>query len=244
VRLEGEVEQAGVYSVQAGETLRSLLRRAGGFTPDAFLYASEFTRESTRRLQRQRLNEYADELESQLTLASVSNQAVSAQDQAAQLAAQVAIRATVQRLREIQPVGRIVLRLKPNDTGIDSVPDIALEDGDRFIVPRVPSNVTVEGQVYSANAFIYTPDKRAGVYLHEAGGPDRQADHKRMFILRADGSVVSQQYTDVKKSTIYPGDTIVVPQALPKNTLLRTLSIAQIVGNLALSAASIAVIAK
>jgi protein involved in polysaccharide export with SLBB domain len=244
VRLEGEVEQAGVYSVQAGETLRSLLRRAGGFTPDAFLYASEFTRESTRRLQRQRLNEYADELESQLTLASVSNQAVSAQDQAAQLAAQVAIRATVQRLREIQPVGRIVLRLKPNDTGIDSVPDIALEDGDRFIVPRVPSNVTVEGQVYSANAFIYTPDKRAGVYLHEAGGPDRQADHKRMFILRADGSVVSQQYTDVKKSTIYPGDTIVVPQALPKNTLLRTLSVAQIVGNLALSAASIAVIAK
>ncbi len=244
VRLEGEVEQAGVYSVQPGETLRSLLRRAGGLTPDAYLYASEFTRQSTRRLQRQRLSEYADELESQLTLATVSNQAVSAQDQAAQLAAQAAIRSTVQRLRQIQPVGRIVLSLKPNDTGIDSVPDIALEDGDRFIVPRVPSNVTVEGQVYSANAFIYRPDKRAGVYLHEAGGPDRQADHKRMFILRADGSVVSQQYTDVKKTTVYPGDTIVVPQALPKNTLLRTLSIAQIVGNLALSAASIAVIAK
>ena len=124
------------------------------------------------------------------------------------------------------------------------MPDIALEDGDRFVVPRVPSNVTVEGQVYSANAFIYAPDKRAGVYLHEAGGPDRQADHKRMFILRADGSVVSQQYTDVKKAMVYPGDTIVVPQSLPKNTLLRTLSIAQIVGNLALSAASIAVIAK
>ena len=244
VRLEGEIEQAGLYSVQPGETLRSLLRRAGGFTPNAYLYASEFTRESTRRLQQQRLNDYADQLESQLTLASVSNQAVNAQDQAAQLAAQQAIRATVQRLRQIQPIGRIVLSLKPNDTGIDSVPDIALEDGDRFIVPRVPSNVTVEGQVYSANAFIYLPDKRAGVYLHEAGGPDRQSDKKRMFILRADGSVVSQQYTDVTKAAVYPGDTIVVPQALPKNTLLRTLSIAQIVGNLALSAASIAVIAK
>jgi protein involved in polysaccharide export with SLBB domain len=244
VRLEGEIAQAGVYSVQPGETLRSLLQRAGGLTPQAYLYASEFTRESTRRLQQQRLNEYADELESQLTLASAANQSLNSQDQAAQLAAQAAIRASVERLRQIRPIGRIVLSLKPGDLGIDSVPDIALEDGDRFIVPRVPSNVTVEGQVYSANAFIYTSGKRAGVYLHEAGGPDRQADHKRMFILRADGSVVSQQYTDVKKSMIYPGDTIVVPQALPKNTLQRTLNIAQIVGNLALSAASIAVIAK
>lgn len=244
VRLEGEVEQAGVYSVQPGETLRSLLRRAGGLTPDAYLYASEFTRESTRRLQQQRLNEYADQLDSQLTLANLNNAPMTPQDQAAQIAAQTAIRTTVDNLRRIRPIGRIVLSVKPNDTGIDSVPDIALEDGDRFIVPRVPSNVTVEGQVYSANAFIYTAGKRAGNYLHDAGGPDRQADHKRMFILRADGSVVSEQYSDVKKSAVYPGDTIVVPPSLPKNTLQRTLNIAQIVGNLALSAASIAVIAK
>ena len=70
--------------------------------------------------------------------------------------------------------------------------------------------------MYSANAFIYLPGKRAKVYLHEAGGPDRQADHNRMFVLRADGSVVSQQYTNVKKAAIYPGDTIVVPPVLPK----------------------------
>jgi len=244
VRLEGEVEQAGVYSVQPGETLRSLVQRAGGLSPDAYLYASEFTRVSTQRLQQERLNEYADQLESTLTLANLQNAPMTPQDQAAQVAAQTAIRTTVDRLHRIRPIGRIVLSIKPNDTGIDAVPDIPLEDGDRFIVPRVPSNVTVEGQVYSGNAFIYTPGKRAGNYLHEAGGPDRQADHKRMFILRADGSVVSQQYTDVKKSIIYPGDTIVVPPSLPKNTLQRTLNIAQIVGNLALSAASIAVIAK
>jgi protein involved in polysaccharide export with SLBB domain len=244
VRLEGEVEEAGLYSVQPGETLRSLLRRAGGLTPDAYLYASEFTRVSTQRLQQERLNEYADQLDSQLTLANLQNAPMTPQDQASQVAAQTAIRSTVDRLHRIRPIGRIVLSLKPSDAGIDSVPDIALEDGDRFIVPRVPSNVTVEGQVYSSNAFIYEAGKRAGVYLHEAGGPDRQADHKRMFILRADGSVVSQQYTDVKKSVIYPGDTIVVPPSLPKNTLQRTLNIAQIVGNLALSAASIAVIAK
>ena len=86
--------------------------------------------------------------------------------------------------------------------------------------------------------------ERAGVYLHQAGGPDRQADHKRMFILRADGSVVSQQYADVRKSMIYPGDTIVVPPTLPSNSLVRTLAIAQIVGNLGLSVASIAILAR
>jgi polysaccharide biosynthesis/export protein len=245
VRLEGEVASAGIYSVQPGETLRGLVRRAGGLTPDAYLYASEFTRESTRRLEKQRLQEYADELEAQISLTSVTNQPQTPQDQATQLASQTAIRAAVERLRRIEPVGRIVLELRPDSAGIDSLPDIALEDGDRFVVPRVPSNVTVEGQVYSANAFLYEPGKRVKLYLHEAGGPDRQADHKRMFVLRADGSVVSQQYTDVEKVTIYPGDTIVVPPYLqPKNTLQKTLNIAQIAGNLALSAAAIAVLAK
>jgi protein involved in polysaccharide export with SLBB domain len=245
VRLEGEVEQAGVYSVQPGETLRSLLRRAGGLTPDAYLYASEFSRESTRRLEKQRLQEYADELDAQLTMNNIANQTMSPQDQQAALASQTAVRAAVARLRRIQPVGRVVLQLKPDSSGIDSLPDIALEDGDRFVVPRIPSNVTVEGQVYSANAFLYLPGKQANVYLHEAGGPDRQADRKRMFILRADGSVASQQYTDVKKAMVYPGDTIVVPPVLQaKNTLQKTLNIAQIAGNLALSAAAIAVLAK
>lgn len=244
VRLEGEIASAGVYSVQPGETLRSLLHRAGGFTPDAYLYASEFTRESTRRLQQQRLQEYADQLESQMTLSSLQNVSLTPLDQAAAVATQAAMRQTVERIRRVQPTGRIVLSVKPDDSGIDKVPDLALEDGDRFIVPRVPSNVTVEGQVYSANAFIYEKGRTAKLYLRQAGGPDRQADKKRTFILRADGSVVSQQYTDVQKVAIYPGDTIVVPPAGAKSGLLRTLSIAQIVGNLALSGAAIAVIAR
>ena len=244
VRLEGEVVNAGVYSVQPGETLRGLLRRAGGFTPDAYLYASEFTRESTRRVEKQRLNEYADELEGQVAASSAANEAKSGAEQAAAMAAAAMGRTTVERLRRLQPTGRLVLGLTPNSSGIDSVPDIALEDGDRFVVPRVPSNVSVEGQVYSANAFLYKPDERARNYLREAGGPDRRADKKRLFILRADGSVVSQQYSDVKKAMIYPGDTIVVPPNLERSGLQKTIDFAQIAGNLALSAAAIAVLAK
>ena len=96
--------------------------------------------------EKQRLLEYADELEAQLTMVSVANRSLSPQDKAAQLASQSAIRAAVARLRRIEPIGRIVLNVRPDSVGVDSLPDIALEDGDRFVVPRIPSNVTVENQ--------------------------------------------------------------------------------------------------
>jgi hypothetical protein len=247
VRLEGEFVGAGLYSVLPGETLRGLLRRAGGFTGDAFLYGSEFTRESTRRVEQQRLREYADQLEAQISAVTSANQAraVSAADQTAAVASAADAQAAVARLRAITPIGRIVLDLKPNSTGVDSVPDLALEDGDRFIVPRVPSNVNVEGQVYSANAFVFTPGRRVIDYLREAGGPDRQADRKRAFVLRADGSVVSRQYANVEHALIYPGDTIVVPPIIDKRALMqRIVDIATVIGQIGIGAATIGILAR
>lgn len=225
VRLEGEFVGAGVYSVKPGETLRQLLKRAGGFTPDAYLYASEFTRESTRRVQRQRLNEYADQLEIQAATASAAGNAtaLNAQDAAAATAAASSAQTSIAQLRRAQPNGRIVLQLKPDSRGVDSVPDLPLEDGDRFVVPRVPATVSVEGEVYSANAFLFKRGERTVDYLKEAGGPDRNADMKHAFVLRADGSVYSQQYGNIKKATIFPGDTIVIPPQLQRMSIMRNL---------------------
>jgi protein involved in polysaccharide export with SLBB domain len=247
VRLEGEFNAVGVYSVLPGETLRGLLRRAGGFTPDAYLYASEFTRESTRRVEEQRLHEYADTLEAQISAVTANNQAraVTTSDQVAASASETDARAAVNRLRNITPIGRIVLDLKPDSKGVDAVPDIALEDGDRFVVPRVPASVNVQGQVYNANAFIFSNRERVLDYLKRAGGPDREADRKRIFLLRADGSVVSRQYAHVLKAPIFPGDTIVVPPILDKRAILqRIVDIAQIVGNFGLGLAAIYLVTR
>ncbi len=247
VRLEGEFLAPGVYSVHPGETLRSLLARAGGFTPDAYLYASEFTRPSVRRVQTQRLREYADTLDAQISAVTANNtaRAISAADQVAAGASASDARAAVSRLRQLQPIGRIVLDLKPNSSGLDSVPDLQLEDGDRFIVPRVPSSVNVEGQVYNANAFVFDPGRRMLDYLHRAGGPDRQADKKRAFILRADGSVVSEQYAHVKQSPVFPGDTIVVPPILDRRAIFqRVVDLAGIVSNFGYSAATLYLISR
>ena len=242
VTLEGEFVSSGEYSVQPGETLRHLLARVGGFTPDAYLYGSEFTRVSTRRVQQQRLNEYADSLDAQISVLSQNNtiRAISDRDAAAASSSAIDAREAVARLRHIVPLGRVVLELQPDSRGIDSVPDLPLEDGDRFVVPRVPSTVNVEGQVYSANSFVFERGRRERDYLRQAGGPDRQADKKRTFILRADGSVFSSQYGDVDRATIFPGDTIVVPPQLDKHAILRDLvDISSVVGAFGLGAAAI-----
>ena len=256
VKLEGEFAGAGVYSVRPGETLRSLLARAGGLTPDADLFASEFTRDTVRRLQRQRLLEYADALESQITAttsASVAS-ALTERDASAATATASAARAAVARLRQAQPTGRIVLQLKPDSAGIAAVPDIELLDGDRFVVPRTPATVTVEGQVYNANAFLYQKGKRVKDYLRLAGGPDRIGDRKREFVLRADGSVVSHQYgslaqraifasRDFEDVVLFPGDTVIVPPVIEKTAFLRSLSeISNILEGFGLGAAAINVL--
>ena len=247
VRLEGEFNASGVYSVEPGETLRQLIKRAGGFTEQAYPYASEFTRLSTRRVQQQRLAEYADTLEAQISaLASTENaRATTDRDAAATTAEVTEARQTIARLRRIAPIGRIVLELKPDSRTIDSIPDLPLEDGDRFIVPRTPSTVSVEGQVYSANAFVFLYDQRERDYLKRAGGPDRQADRKRSFIIRADGSVFSHQYGNVERAHMFPGDTIVLPPQLQRRAILRNLiDVANIVGQFGLGAAAIQVLTR
>jgi polysaccharide biosynthesis/export protein len=256
VRLEGEFAASGVYSVLPGETLRQLLARAGGFSPDAFLFASEFIRDSVRRVERQRIVEYADALEGEITArsASLASSSVTERDAAAAQESGAQARAALVRLRQVKPTGRIVFQLKPDSKAIEEIPDLALEDGDRFIVPKQPATVSVQGQVYDANAFVFEKGRRLKDYLRLAGGPDRVADRNREFLLRADGSVVSRQYggvahralfadSDFDNIALLPGDTIVVPPAIEKGSILRNITnIATIVEGFGLGAAALNVL--
>jgi protein involved in polysaccharide export with SLBB domain len=230
VRLDGEFVRAGVYTVRPGETLRDLVSRAGGFTKNAYLYGSEFTRESTRVLQQSRLDEYVQTLQLRMqrgTLNLASSAVSSAQDLASSAAAQSGEQALLAQLRQMRATGRIVLEMRPGSSGIDALPNITLENGDRFIVPPIPVSVNVVGAVYDQNSFIYRASRRAGDYLHLAGGPNRDADRKAVFIIRADGSVVSRSAANglwgnqFDSLRINPGDTIVVPEKGFKPSAIR-----------------------
>ncbi|MGH9597232.1 MAG: SLBB domain-containing protein [Edaphobacter sp.] len=247
VRLEGEFVSSGVYSVKPGETLRQLVQRAGGLTSEAYLYGSEFTRESTRRVQQQRLNDYVDQIALQVSTTAINsaNSAISAQDSAALAAAQQQNQNVISTLRQTRATGRIVLELPADSHDVSQLPDLPLEDGDRFIVPRVPSTISVDGAVYNQNSFVYDPQKRLGGYIRMAGGANRDADKSRAYVIRASGAVISSQYSSSLRGNgfnslrLYPGDTAVIPLNLNKGKALRlVVDLAQIVGQFGIAIAA------
>jgi protein involved in polysaccharide export with SLBB domain len=233
VRLEGEFVHAGIYSVLPGETLRQLVIRVGGLTPQAYLYGSELLRESTQRQQQARLTLYADQMEHDIegSSSNAANLAVSPQEAATVTTSLASQKELVATLRGLRASGRLVLNMNPYSSGVDALPNLPLEDGDRFVVPSVPSTVNVIGAVYDQNSFLYQRGAHVGDYMRKAGGATRNGDRKHAFIIRADGSVLSKQYAGgtlfgggFDSKYLYPGDTVVVPDSINKVTFLRGLT--------------------
>ena len=258
VRLDGEIANAGVYSVAPGETLRSLVMRAGGLTSKAYLFGAEFTRNSTRELEQQRLNEYINRLEHLIKRNAISelNAILPSGDvgenrQSNQGGALMSANQTlVAHLRQARATGRIVLNMSPGSSSVSDLPDMALEDGDRLTVPSRPSTIQVIGAVFNQNAFLCSMNAKVGSYLRLAGGPAGEADRHQIYVLRADGSVVHRQSgnsvfdsSDLDNVRLYPGDTIVVPEKILRPSGLRELTAwTQIMSQLSLGAAALDVI--
>jgi protein involved in polysaccharide export with SLBB domain len=247
VTLDGEFVHSGVYSARPDETLKELVERAGGISPKAYLYGSMFTRESVRIAQQARIEEYTRTLEARIQRSNLALAASStAQDVANTTAAQNSERDLVASLRRVRATGRIVLTLKPDSTGTVSLPDMTMENGDRFVIPPAPAIVNVIGAVYNQNAFLFVKGRRVSGYLQQAGGPNRDADKKYAFIIRANGDIVSRDATksawgnEFAGLSLNPGDTIVVPEKTFKPSALKgAAEWTQVFAQLALGAAAI-----
>jgi protein involved in polysaccharide export with SLBB domain len=246
VRLEGEVKMAGIYSVRPGETLRQLVARAGGLTDQAYLYAAEFTRESTKREQQKRLNDYLDQTEKELEQGSalLAGRTIAQQQSGWAQSTLDGQRAFLERLRNTPVSGRIVLELKPDSRGADALPETALENGDRLVVPAMPSTVSVMGTVYNQSTFLYKRDSNIRDYLKLSGGPTKYADAGHMFLIRADGATVSRAADSRFESIrVQPGDAVIVPTNLMKMSLMRNLlDWSQVISGFGLGAAAVNVL--
>ena len=241
VHLEGEMNRAGVYQLEPGETLRHLLVRTGGITSQAYLFGSQFTRESARVDQQQRLDAYTNDLDR-----SVQTSAADSSQTGADKTVIAGQRALVAKMRQVKATGRVVLEIKPNAGSIDSMPDLALEDGDRLLIPFRPETVDIVGSVYNSGSFVFHPGKTVADYLRLAGGARRDGDRKHEFVLRADGSTVSKAQhnallsRDFNTLRLMPGDTIVVPENVNAGALLRNLAnVSQILTGFGLAAGAI-----
>ena len=231
VVLEGELAYAGVYQVQPGETLRQLVVRAGGLSPQAYLFGGEFTREATRQSQQKRLDEMVDRMEAavQRTATKAASGALTPEAIAAaqsQVQSQLSL---IAKMRQVKATGRIVMEMPLQNPQVKDLPDILLEDGDRLYVPSPASTVSVMGTVYNQNAFLYKQGQSVSDYLNKAGGPTGDGDEDDVYLIRADGLVFSKRqeggsmFSGFDAHLAMPGDTIVVPEKLARFSFTKEL---------------------
>ena len=244
VRVEGEVLRPGDFVLPATSTVNDALAAAGGLSSAAFVFGSEFNRESVRLNQQRNYERALRDLELQISKAS-SNQRVASGDEAAAAAAREAgtVR-LLERLRKLQPTGRVVLQLEPTSR---ELPNLMLEDGDRLLIPTRATSVGVFGSVFNSGSYLWREGSRADDYLQLAGGPTIGADTKSVFLIRVNGTVVSARQRgnwwsgrNLDGVDALPGDTIFVPDELNTTTLTQDLKDwSQIIFQLGLGVAAV-----
>ncbi len=246
--VKGEVRFPGSYGINEGERLSSLIKRAGGFREAAYPVGAVLERVEVRQMEEKGRQELIRRIEASTSSVRFSPSSTG-QDQAAILQAlQQQQTQTLARLRSEPAVGRLVITISSDVSEWENTPaDIFLRAGDVITIPRKPNFVLAYGQVYNPTAITYVPGKTAEWYLQQAGGPTEMALKKAIYVIRANGSVVSSQGSGwfkggVLNAKLRPGDVLVVPEkALGGSTAWKTtLETAQLISNLAV-AASVAV---
>lgn len=244
VFLSGEFKRPGVYTIRRGERLSEIVTRAGGLTAESYPEGSVFTRTRVQEQEQRAFQRAALDLESGLAEALASGNIQQKSDSNPQ-AVVLAVRDLAERLRQTQPVGRVVVEADP--TVLDARPelDTILEPGDQLHVPKRPNHVTVSGEVLNPGTIQFRSGKAADAYIKAAGGTQQAADEGRMFVVLPNGeaqpiSVSSWNYDAVQ---IPPGSTIVVPRdPKPFDLTAFSVTVVDILSKLAISAASLAVI--
>jgi protein involved in polysaccharide export with SLBB domain len=258
--ITGEVLFPGTYQIRKEERLSSVITRAGGFTQDAYLRGAVFARESVQKVQQARLQDMINRMEVEVAQygSAEAQAALSKEDVAAQAQFLAAQRSLIQKLRESKATGRVVISLLPTSVlkserlGLDLV----LESGDRLYVPKSPGTVNVIGSVYNPTALIFEVGRpELNYYVGKTGGPTTEAEEKAMYIVRADGTVISRKASSWSRvgwdnenhrwgfcggfedTELHPGDTVVVPQKIVKPSFMKDVKdITQILANIALTA--------
>ena len=248
VFVDGEVNKPGVYELSPNATLKDLLRVAGGTTDDAYLFGMELNRSSVKQRQIQTLSQMLDQLQ-QTLLAQASDAVLTNSSSQGSQTQQVILQqqqAFIDKMRKIQPTGRVVLNLKSSNLKESDLPKIVLENGDTVYLPPTPSVIDVVGQVYNPATFEYDKHSTVEDYIRIAGTENRFADINQEYILRADGTLFSKQqagwFGGFGSQTLRPGDAIIVPQQIQFGGLVQNLlNWTQILSNFGTAAAAITI---
>lgn len=249
VTVRGEVLHPGTFGIRPGERLSSVLARAGGYAPDAYPYAAVLMRREVREAQEKAQNDLVRRVEAeQVNMKFLPEN--DPEQKSAKLNALAQTHSTLEQLKANPPIGRVVIHIQePIAKWQNTTADIAMREGDILVIPKKADYVMVNGQVFNPTAVSYQPGRSGNWYLSQAGGLTQLADKKAMFVLRADGSVLSAKNNsgwwsgDSMSSVLRPGDTVIVPEKalnVGNKNWTAILQFAQIAASAALTAAYLA----
>jgi protein involved in polysaccharide export with SLBB domain len=195
------------------------LIRAGGFAPSAYPYGAILLRPEVQKLEQRSYGDLVQRIREQQTALRLTAASSSDPDEKASAgAAFIQWQSAMNDLMSNPPVGRVTIQVSSNlKEWADTTQDITVRAGDVLVVPKRPSYVLVQGQVYGATAVAYRSGKSAKWYLMQAGGPTNLANKKASFIVRANGTVIGNKGSfwvsgDGMDTPLLPGDMVVVPE--------------------------------
>jgi len=223
VKVNGEVMHPSTYGIRPGEQLSSVLQRAGGFTGQAYPYGAVLMRREVREMEVRNQAELISRMKVEREhLKELPEGTTDQRNNKLNAIAQTD--AAITQLSENPPIGRVVIHIQSDVARWRNTPaDVALRDGDLLMIPKKANVVSVNGQVFNPTAISAQSGRSAKWYLSQAGGPTPNANKKDVFVIRADGSVLSAKSNgggwlsgDPLNTPLRPGDTVMVPEKTPK----------------------------
>jgi len=241
VTLSGEFKLPGVYSIQPGERISSVIKRAGGYTRNAYCPGAVFLRRAVAERERDRLNRVMRDLEE--SILAEGRTILGSPEQSQKLYEQEAAkkREHLRILASNIVLGRVVIDLDVFGKFEGSEGDLALQDGDSLTVPVLPAEVMIMGSVRNPSSIIYRKNADIDYYINRSGGFTKNADKKEMYVLRANGSA---EIGSLKSKDISLGDAIIVPAKIKVRDLSWIAQLATISGQTMLSLAALSTIAN
>ena len=239
VLLTGEFVRPGYYDIKRGERLSEIVARAGGLTAQAYPYGGVFTRERVKKSEQEGLDRAARDLNSTMVSAAVRGDL--------QPGALEAMRQLMVQLASTSAIGRVVIEADPTVLQVRPELDVVLEPGDVLYMPKRPSSVLVTGDVLNPGAQQYIAGTSVDAYLRQAGGLQRSADKGRIFVLYPNGvaqPISTSVWTYGSSVQVPPGSAVVAPKDPAPFGLATVRDVTTLIGQIALTAASIAVIAR
>jgi protein involved in polysaccharide export with SLBB domain len=219
ISVSGEVMHPGRYGIQRGEHLSSILKRAGGFSPEAYPYAAILDRAQVRQAAAKSREDMVTQIQAQNVASTTGTSSSSASSsRTSAVALERERQQLLAKLKQIQPNGRMLIHVSSQiEKWENTQADVEVRPGDTLYIPKRPNFVMVAGQVYNPIAITFSTGRHANWYLKQAGGPTKLASKKEIFVVRANGTVVGRGSGEwwsgsVLSTVLQAGDTIFVPE--------------------------------